>query len=59
MLVAQGAAVVAPTSEEIVARVRRLIERPAEAEAIRTNARRLYKPATQTIVADILKAIEA
>ncbi len=59
LLVRQRAAVIAPTSEEVVAQVRRLLDSPADAEALRTNARRLYKPATETIVSAILEAIRS
>ncbi len=57
LLARRGAAVIAPTSDEVVAQVRRLIESPAEAESLRKNAQSLYKPATETIVANIIEAI--
>ncbi len=56
-LVRRRAAVIAPTSEEVIRQVRRLLNSPAETESLRTNARRLYKPATETIVSAILEAI--
>ena len=59
LLVAQRAAVIAPTSEEVIRQVRRLLETPADAESLRTNARRLYRPATETIVSAILEAIQS
>ena len=57
LLVRQRAAVVAPTTEDVIRQVRRLLESPAETESLRNNARRLYKPATETIVSAILEAI--
>lgn len=57
LLVRQHAAVVAPTSEDVVREVRRLLGSPAEAESLRTNARRLYRPATETIVSNIIEKI--
>lgn len=51
------AAVVAPTTDEVIACVARLLAAPAEAEGLRNNARRLYKPASQTIAAAIAEAV--
>ncbi len=57
LLVREGAAVIAPTTDKVVAQVRRLLESPAEVEALQANARRLYKPAAETIVSAILRII--
>jgi processive 1,2-diacylglycerol beta-glucosyltransferase len=57
LLAHRGAAVIAPTSDEIIAQVRRLLLAPAEIESLRKNGRSLYKPATETIVSHILEKI--
>ena len=56
-LVAHGAAVVARSAEEVVAETARLLADPAAAESLRTAARGLYRPATETIVSAILEAL--
>jgi processive 1,2-diacylglycerol beta-glucosyltransferase len=58
MLAAAGAAVVAATDDEVIAQVRRLLASPAELQALSAAARKLYRPATQTITEEILKAVE-
>ena len=57
LLVREGAAVVASTTDQIIAQVARLLNAPAELAALRANARRLHQPATETIVREILKSI--
>ncbi|MDY7010035.1 MAG: hypothetical protein SVV80_04700 [Planctomycetota bacterium] len=59
LLVRRRAAVVAPTSDQVISQVRRLLGAPAETESLRANARSLYKPATETIVSAILEAIQS
>ena len=57
LLARERAAVIAPTTDQVIAQVCRLLETPAETESLRSNARRLYRPATETIVANIIEAI--
>ncbi len=57
LLARERAAVIAPTTDQVIAQVCRLLKTPAETESLRSNARRLYRPATETIVANIIEAI--
>jgi UDP-N-acetylglucosamine:LPS N-acetylglucosamine transferase len=59
MLVREGAAVLAPRTADVVAEVTRLLKDPAACEALRASARRLYLPATETIVAAITEAVDS
>ena len=59
MLCANGAAVQARTRDEVVARAADLLNDPAGLARMRRNARRLARPATQTIVARIRQAVDA
>ena len=58
MLAAEGAAMVAPTTPEVIAAVKYLMGRPEALEALRANARRLYRPGTQTIARQVAEAVE-
>jgi len=59
MLAREGAAITAPVTEDVIREVIRLLETPAAVEALRDNARRLYQPATETIVSRICEAIDS
>jgi len=58
MLASEGAAMVAPTTPEVIQAVRYLMDRPEALEALRANARRLYKPAAQTIARQVADAVK-
>ena len=58
MLGSEGAAMVAPTTAEVIEAVRYLMDRPEALEALRSNARRLYKPGTQTIARHVAEALK-
>lgn len=57
MLSREGAAVVAPTTEDVIREVTRLLEMPAAVQALSTNARRLYRPGTQRILSTMCEAV--
>ena len=54
----EGAAVTTRKTSEVVAQTRRLLNDPAALAQLAQNARRLYRPATQTIVDAIVKAVQ-
>jgi len=58
LLVQEGAAVVAQTVEDLLGQVTGLIESPETAAALSANARRIYRPATQTIADEIVQALD-
>jgi processive 1,2-diacylglycerol beta-glucosyltransferase len=58
MLTAAGAAVVAGEDRLVATQVVALLKQPQRLETLRRNARALYKPATETICDEILKALE-
>ncbi len=57
MLAREGAAVIAPSTEDVIREVTRLLEMPEALGALAANARRLYRPATETIVSAICQAV--
>lgn len=57
MLAAEGAAVREDTVEGIVTQVAALLGDPSRLEALRHNARRLYRPGSQTIARHIVEAL--
>ena len=54
MLVREGAAVLAPSPDEIVRQVEALLADHPRLQSLRDNARRLHRPATKTIVDDVM-----
>jgi len=54
----EGAAVLTGRTADVHAVVGRLLSTPAELQALGQNARRLYRPATQTIVEAICEALD-
>ncbi len=58
MLVAEGAAVIAPTVPEVIDTVTSLISAPEALEAFRSNAHRLYRPAAETIAEEIVRGLD-
>lgn len=58
-LLREGAAVICRTVDQIASEVARLMGDPAARADLAANARRLYRPATQTIVAQIRSAVGA
>lgn len=57
MLSAQGAAVLAPTTEEIIAQTTRLLSAPAELDSLRANARRLFRSGADIIAKAVLERV--
>lgn len=57
LLCRHGAAIPAPRTKDVIRQIRRLLAAPAAVEAMAANARRLYRPATETIVSAIVNAI--
>jgi processive 1,2-diacylglycerol beta-glucosyltransferase len=53
----EGAAVITRSGDDVVAQVRRLLEDRSALARMAASARRLYRPATQTIVEAILKSL--
>ena len=53
----QGAAVVAANPADVVEQVARLLKNPVELSGMADKARRLYRPATETIVAAVSKLL--
>ena len=58
LLAAEGAAIVTSSTEEVAATVVSLLRSPEARQALRANARRMYKPAAETIAAQIVQALD-
>jgi processive 1,2-diacylglycerol beta-glucosyltransferase len=57
LLVGRGAGVRADSTDQVIREVTALLAAPAKLRFLRGEARRLYKPATQTIASHIVQAI--
>ena len=57
LLAREGIAVIAPTTNQVIAKVKTLLESNNLIQIMRQRARKLYKPATETIVSTIIEML--